>query len=71
MPSHANLLCQFVTSTLSDLADPANAGPMQAYMKTDMPFHGEARLFRYCLARCHETELFTRKAIGWALRQHS
>ncbi len=197
MSSHANLLCRYVTSALTALADPANAAPMQAYMKTDMPFFGvkkparkpiqremkkrfstsdrdvwergvlalwglphreqkylaiefakmhkshavpaslplfermirqggwwdlvddmasnlvgqvwlthrpwtgprmdawiededlwirrtaiigqlrhktetdEERLFRYCLARCHETEFFTRKAIGWALRQHS
>ncbi|MCP4868701.1 MAG: DNA alkylation repair protein [Proteobacteria bacterium] len=30
-----------------------------------------ARLTRYCLARAHEQEFFIRKAIGWALRQHS
>jgi 3-methyladenine DNA glycosylase AlkD len=29
------------------------------------------RLFRYCLARAHETDFFIRKAIGWALRQYS
>ncbi len=29
------------------------------------------RLFRYCLARAHETEFFIRKAIGWALREHA
>jgi 3-methyladenine DNA glycosylase AlkD len=29
------------------------------------------RLSRYCLARAHEREFFIRKAIGWALRQHS
>ncbi|HJQ76093.1 MAG TPA: DNA alkylation repair protein [Acidimicrobiia bacterium] len=29
------------------------------------------RLFRYCLARVHETEFFIRKAIGWALRDYA
>ena len=29
------------------------------------------RLFRYCLALADEEEFFIRKAIGWALRQHS
>lgn len=28
-------------------------------------------LFRFCLARAHETGFFIRKAIGWALREHS
>jgi 3-methyladenine DNA glycosylase AlkD len=29
------------------------------------------RLFRYCLRRAPDTEFFLRKAIGWALREHS
>jgi 3-methyladenine DNA glycosylase AlkD len=29
------------------------------------------RLFRYCLRRAPDTEFFIRKAIGWALREHS
>jgi 3-methyladenine DNA glycosylase AlkD len=29
------------------------------------------RLFRYCLQRADDTDVFVRKAIGWALRQHS
>ncbi len=29
------------------------------------------RLFRYCLACAHEKDFFIRKAIGWALRDHS
>lgn len=29
------------------------------------------RLFRYCLARAHETDFFIRKAIGWALREYA
>jgi 3-methyladenine DNA glycosylase AlkD len=29
------------------------------------------RLFRYCLRRAADTEFFLRKAIGWALRDHS
>jgi 3-methyladenine DNA glycosylase AlkD len=29
------------------------------------------RLFSFCAARAHETEFFIRKAIGWALREHS
>jgi len=31
----------------------------------------EERLFRYCDLCKHESEFFIRKAIGWALRQHS
>jgi len=31
----------------------------------------EARLLRYALALAGETEFFTRKAIGWALRDHA
>ncbi len=31
----------------------------------------EARLFRYCRARAHESEFFIRKAIGWALREYA
>jgi 3-methyladenine DNA glycosylase AlkD len=30
-----------------------------------------ARLFGYCEARAADTEFFIRKAIGWALREHS
>jgi len=29
------------------------------------------RLFRFCLARAHESEFFVRKAIGWALREYA
>jgi 3-methyladenine DNA glycosylase AlkD len=29
------------------------------------------RLFRYCLRRAADRDLFLRKAIGWALREHS
>lgn len=29
------------------------------------------RLFRFCLARAHESEFFIRKAIGWALREYA
>jgi 3-methyladenine DNA glycosylase AlkD len=31
----------------------------------------EGRLFRYCLLRAADTDFFVRKAIGWALREHS
>jgi 3-methyladenine DNA glycosylase AlkD len=30
-----------------------------------------AQLFDHCLRRAHEREFFIRKAIGWALREHS
>ncbi len=33
-------LASFVSRELALRADPANAGPMAAYLKTDMPFHG-------------------------------
>lgn len=29
------------------------------------------RLFRFCLARAHESQFFIRKAIGWALREYA
>lgn len=32
--------CDFVSQALADAADPEKARGMQAYMKTDMPFHG-------------------------------
>lgn len=35
------------------------------------PAPDEGRLFRFILARAHETDFFIRKAIGWALRQHA
>lgn len=41
-------------------------GQLRHKQRTD-----EDRLFRYCLARAHETEFFVRKAIGWALREYS
>lgn len=31
----------------------------------------EDQLFGHCLLTCHEKDFFIRKAIGWALRQHS
>ena len=36
-------LCAFVSGQLRSHADPAKAGPMAAYMKTDMPFYGVAK----------------------------
>ena len=36
-------LCAFVSGQLGSHADPAKAGPMAAYMKTDMPFYGVAK----------------------------
>ncbi|MGI8518738.1 MAG: DNA alkylation repair protein [Acidimicrobiia bacterium] len=44
-------LIQLVQTELSKLADPAKAAPMQAYMKTDMPFHGVPKPLRAPIAR--------------------
>jgi 3-methyladenine DNA glycosylase AlkD len=44
MVSHARL-------SLGTLADPAKAGPMQAYMKTDMPFYGVQKAGREPIVR--------------------
>ena len=41
----------FVARELSALADPAKATPMQAYMKTTMPFHGVPKPIRVPIAR--------------------
>lgn len=40
MTPSVTVLVAFVESELAALADPVKAGPMQAYMKTDMPFYG-------------------------------
>jgi 3-methyladenine DNA glycosylase AlkD len=45
-----SLVC-FVQSRLRAAADPAKAGPMQAYMKTDMPFYGVPKPQRTIIAR--------------------
>ena len=42
LSSVAELLA-FVTGQLGSHANPAKAGPMAAYMKTDMPFYGVAK----------------------------
>lgn len=39
-------LTRYVQAELSALADPAKTGPMQAYMKTDMPFYGVRKPLR-------------------------
>lgn len=44
-------LAEFVQDRLCAAADPAKAGPMQAYMKTDMPFYGVPKPQRAILAR--------------------
>ena len=49
MPASART--RFVTDALRTLADPAKAGPMAAYMKTDMPFYGVQAGDRHRLAR--------------------
>ncbi len=40
MPLDTDALRAFVSEGLAQVANPADAGPMQAYMKTEMPFHG-------------------------------
>ena len=44
-------LTQFIQSELAALGDPARAAPMQAYMKTDMPFYGVPKPLRVPIAR--------------------
>ncbi len=49
-------LVTFVQSKFSELADPVKAGPMQAYMKTTMPFYGIQKPDRipvYKEMKCH------------------
>jgi 3-methyladenine DNA glycosylase AlkD len=36
----AESMIRFVQKSLDDMANPEKAGPMQAYMKTTMPFYG-------------------------------
>lgn len=40
MTTFQSELARFVTTRLRAAADPAKAGPMQAYMKTNMPYYG-------------------------------
>lgn len=42
MPAFQSELARFVSARLRAAGDPKKARPMQAYMKTDMPFHGVA-----------------------------
>ncbi len=51
MSSLANPLRRFVASALAERANPEHAGPMQAYMKTDMPFLGVKKPDRISIER--------------------
>lgn len=44
-------IARFVQKRFRALADPAKAGPMQAYMKTDMPFYGVQKPARMIVYR--------------------
>jgi 3-methyladenine DNA glycosylase AlkD len=44
-------LVRFVQRSFSQLADPAKAGPMAAYMKTEMPFYGVQQPQRIAIYR--------------------
>lgn len=44
-------MVRFVQSALAALADPAKAAPMQAYMKTQMPFYGVPKPGRAPISR--------------------
>ena len=44
-------LVKLVSSRLAEVADPAKAGPMAAYMKTDMPFYGVSSPLRRPIAK--------------------
>jgi 3-methyladenine DNA glycosylase AlkD len=43
--------CQFVSERLRQAANPEKAPPMQAYMKTDMPFYGVQKAGRTGILR--------------------
>jgi 3-methyladenine DNA glycosylase AlkD len=75
MPDPVGDLVRLVRERLAEVADPARAEPMRAYMKSSMPYRGvTAQPLR---AACrpedslHGREFFVRKALGWALRQHA
>ncbi len=44
-------MARFASSELARAADPAKAGPMAAYMKTDMPFYGVQKAGRTSVLR--------------------
>ena len=48
--AYVSELSDFVTQSLAAVAVPADAGPMQAYMKTDMPFFGVKKPLRVPIA---------------------
>jgi 3-methyladenine DNA glycosylase AlkD len=47
----AEVLARFVADRLADATDPAKAGPMAAYLKTDMPFYGVQKAGRVPILR--------------------
>jgi 3-methyladenine DNA glycosylase AlkD len=48
---HTEALTEFVAEQLADAADPDKAGPMAAYLKTDMPFYGVQKSGRVPILR--------------------
>ena len=50
-PSVTHIVAEIASARLEELADPAKAAPMQAYMKTDMPFRGVQKAGRMPIAR--------------------
>jgi len=48
---NAEALTEFVADRLAAIADPDKAGPMAAYMKTDMPFYGVQKAGRVPILR--------------------
>lgn len=48
-------LCAFVSEELAAAGNPADAGPMQAYMKTEMPFYGVKKPSRVPIRRGAKT----------------
>lgn len=48
---NADTLTTFVAEQLADVADPHKAGPMAAYLKTDMPFYGVQKAGRVTILR--------------------
>lgn len=76
MSTSIDSLIRFVQSELGALADPVKAVPMQAYMKTDMPFYGVPKPARDTVLRelkeqfaaATSDEYRTNTLAMWALR---
>jgi len=66
MPRTVHGLCAFVSESLAAIAVPENAAPMQAYMKTGMPFYGVKKPARQPIRKAAKTRFVPASHDEWA-----